>query len=985
MPLKVKKVTGPTIAASVQFNGSTQYLSGTGTLVSGATNFTAEAWIYLTSTPSTNAAGIIGTSNAAASPLGWLLRITGATYAPANRVSFQETWSANELFSDTILSNNTWYHIAAVRSGSVSSIFINGIKQATTGTFNQSYTSTNFVVGRDWPNVSLEYFPGYISNVRVVSGTALYTSNFTPPAATLTAISGTSLLTCHDTSIYDASTNNFTITNNNTATVSTVSPFPVLRSAQFNGSSQYLRIADNAAFNFGLSSFTVEMWYLPPPTLSSQNTSYPRLIQKGTYATTGFWALLYVALGNAGSLSFSCGNPPIGVGGGSVTGSVWTHIAVTNDGTLLRLFKDGQLVGTGSMSGSLSNASPVDIAFDAAYTYPSGLTSGSISNLRVLKGTALYTASFSAPINPLTAITSCSLLTCNDQTIRDASINNFTITNTGTVPVSTVTPLTVYLPSSMKFKKSNVSAGVNSVSFNGTSQYLTIANSSAVQLNTGNFTIEGWIYVTAFPGSSAGNDLATVCDKDGIQGSTYSSYSIRCTNSGGVIKLKADCNTSSGGGTTGAVTSTTTINTGTWYHFAYVRNGANAYLYINGTQEASAGIIDFYTTTNPVYIGYGNNSVSRFYWPGYISNFRIVKGTAVYTSSFTTSTVPLTAISGTSLLACQSATIVDASSNNFTITNNGSATVSSIVPFSIRPGTFKVIKPAAVVYLTQKAIFGYGAGPVSITNLVSNTGVVSTNTTGVGTARQSLAAAGYGTDKAIFGYGYTTVVVSMTNLVSNTGVVSTDTTGVGQPRWMPAAASYGTDKAIFGYGAHPGYSPDSMTNLVSNTGVVATDTTGVGTARYNLAAAGYGTDKAIFGYGIYPSNLSITNLVNNTGVVATNTTGVGTARQGPAAASYGSDKAIFGYGYSTDTVSMTNLVSNTGVVSTDTTGVGTARYQLAAAGYGRDKAIFGYGLNTSGVNVSITNLVSNTGVVATDTTGVGTARASLAAAGYSLT
>ena len=62
-----------------------------------------------------------------------------------------------------------------------------------------------------------------------------------------------------------------------------------------------------------------------------------------------------------------------------------------------------------------------------------------------------------------------------------------------------------------------------------------------------------------------------------------------------------------------------------------------------------------------------------------------------------------------------------------------------------------------------------------MTNLVSNTGVVSTDTTGVGTARPALAAAGYGIDKAIFGYGTNS---SMTNLVSNTGVVSADTTGV---------------------------------------------------------------------------------------------------------------------------------------------------------------------------------------------------------------
>jgi hypothetical protein len=298
--------------------------------------------------------------------------------------------------------------------------------------------------------------------------------------------------------------------------------------------------------------------------------------------------------------------------------------------------------------------------------------------------------------------------------------------------------------------------------------------------------------------------------------------------------------------------------------------------------------------------------------------------------------------------------------------------------------TFKInaITYIAGISNTTKAIFGYGYTNVnvSMTNLVSNTGVVSTDTTGVGSNKSLLAAAGYGTDKAIFGYGDASGVVSTTNLVSNTGTVATNTTGVGTARYGLAAAGYGVDKAIFGYG-YNGSAYVSMTNLVSSTGVVATDTTGVGTARWALAATGYGGDKAIFGYGWTGAYVSMTNLVSNTGVVATDTTGVGTGRYLLAAAGYGSDKAIFGYGH--PNVSMTNLVSNTGTVATDTTGVGTARHSLAAAGYGSNKAIFGYGL-TSGV-VSMTNLVSNTGVVATDTTGVGTAREGLAAAGYSTT
>ena len=75
--------------------------------------------------------------------------------------------------------------------------------------------------------------------------------------------------------------------------------------------------------------------------------------------------------------------------------------------------------------------------------------------------------------------------------------------------------------------------------------------------------------------------------------------------------------------------------------------------------------------------------------------------------------------------------------------------------------------------------------------------------------------------------------------MSNTGVVASDTTGVGTARHNLAAAGYGSDKAIFGYGLGGGNFV-SMTNLVSNTGVVATDVTGVGTARAGLAGASYG-------------------------------------------------------------------------------------------------------------------------------------------------
>ena len=394
--------------------------------------------------------------------------------------------------------------------------------------------------------------------------------------------------------------------------------------------------------------------------------------------------------------------------------------------------------------------------------------------------------------------------------------------------------------------------------------------------------------------------------------------------------------------------------------------------------------IDYLLGTEPNPPTIGTASVS--------GSFPVTQATVDFTAPTYTGGVPITSYTATSDQAEGSGTLSQSGSGaieitgllsnttyTFTVnaTNSAGTSFSSAASNSITTDT----KP-----LTQKAIFGYGwtNTQVSITNLVSNTGVVATDTAGVGTARKELAAAGYGGDKAIFGFGTAVYPISLstTNLVSNTGVVSasyTSSTGVGSERYSLAAAGYGEDKAIFGYGYNSSSVVVSITNLVSNTGAVSSYTTGVGTARYYLAAAGYGGNKAIFGFG-YSGNTSITNLVSNTGVVASDTTGVGTARRWPSAAGYGADKAIFGYGYTNTIVSLNNLVSNTGVVATDTTGVGTARRQLAAAGYGEDKAIFGYGYSLT----NITNLVSNTGVVSADTTGVGTARYYLAAAGYSL-
>jgi len=287
----------------------------------------------------------------------------------------------------------------------------------------------------------------------------------------------------------------------------------------------------------------------------------------------------------------------------------------------------------------------------------------------------------------------------------------------------------------------------------------------------------------------------------------------------------------------------------------------------------------------------------------------------------------------------------------------------------------------------DEGIFGFGkpnGGDSDATNLVSNVGVVASDVTGVGTARNSVGATEFGEDKGIFFGGY--AAQSITNLVSNAGVLASDTTGVAgvTGRYRPGACGYGGDKGIIGFGKPGAGSVVDVTNLVSDAGVVAADTTGVGVARSAPSACEYGEGKGIFGFGATDDSsdnrTSITNLVSNTGVVASDTTGVGQIRWGSSACEFGEDKGIFAYGNGPDVsptyTGVINLVSNTGVVASDTTGVGTVHgVGSAACEYGEDKGIFGFGFKgVVPLNIDYINLITNLGVVGSDVTTVGTPR-----------
>jgi len=302
-----------------------------------------------------------------------------------------------------------------------------------------------------------------------------------------------------------------------------------------------------------------------------------------------------------------------------------------------------------------------------------------------------------------------------------------------------------------------------------------------------------------------------------------------------------------------------------------------------------------------------------------------------------------------------------------------------------------VVAEAPVAPTTQRAIFGFGQTSgnsiTGTTNLVNSSGVVQGDVTAVGVARRQLTATNFGGDRAIFFGGVTANGIAnasaVSNLVSNAGVVASNTSGASGVgvRIQQIMSPFGADgKAIIAFGTIADESATNIRNLISNAGVIAADISGAGGVKTGAASAKYGSGLAIAAFGNNAdNNLATSNLINNVGVVGSDVGAVGTVRTSLAGTGFGGDKAVFYAGNANGgPVNTRNLVSNVGVVAADASGAGTARTLLSGAPYGGDKGIFWGG----GGFTNTANLVSNTGVVSANQTGAGTAKNNAASGGY---
>ena len=194
-----------------------------------------------------------------------------------------------------------------------------------------------------------------------------------------------------------------------------------------------------------------------------------------------------------------------------------------------------------------------------------------------------------------------------------------------------------------------------SVFFGGTGDYLSAPANAAFAFGTGNFTVEAWVFIQSY------SDARFVFD-------TRSSVS----TAGMGFRVQTNGSLGYSDSANNTLTSTGLVPLNTWTHIAWVRSGTTLTGYVNGVSGGSVSNSANITQNNGVIGAVGFSSGERMF--GYISNLRIVKGTALYTANFTPPTQLLN-VTNTSLLTCNSPAIVDQSSNNFPITVNGNAAV----------------------------------------------------------------------------------------------------------------------------------------------------------------------------------------------------------------------------------------------------------------------------------------------------------------------
>ena len=451
----------------------------------------------------------------------------------------------------------------------------------------------------------------------------------------------------------DSSTSNHTITANGDVTQGSFGPFArpdgewAVAFPRPNLDNQSIYAAyNNADTAFGTGDFTVELFAFISvvPGIGDYANVFDFRTAGNTDHIDLFFGdnskrLIYFAGGN--TVFTSSTDLPIGE---------WVHLALVRSSGTTTLYQNGVSVGSASDS---NNFLASIFGFGSRYTANYGMT-GSISNARVVKGDAVYTSSFTPTTSPLTAITNTVFLSAQDNRFVDNSASAHTVGGVKSPSVSAFGP---FLTSSV------YDAGVNGASayFDGAGDYLTAPDSDDFHLANGDYTIEGWFYVKP------------QIYKQSIIGSwsnTDRGWQARVEPNSGGLRMRFTW--SNDGSIDYSEDGTIVFNYNEWNHLAWVKSGGTTTFYVNGVFDSSYNSSGHNIYNSSAALKIGDWDSNQADYDGYMSDVRLVKGTAVYTSAFTPPTAPLTTVTNTKLLLnmADGQAIDSAAQNNLTLVGN---------------------------------------------------------------------------------------------------------------------------------------------------------------------------------------------------------------------------------------------------------------------------------------------------------------------------
>jgi len=421
----------------------------------------------------------------------------------------------------------------------------------------------------------------------------------------------------------DGSASNHTITANGNVTQGSFGPFARPDGefgVDFDGSGDYLQVAESSDFDFGTGDFNVEFFFF-----ARDSGSYEYLVTFGNNSNATTSLGIYIAGGTAINLWNN----------GAITSSTsynlnqWYHLAVSRASGSVKVYLDGSEIKSASLSSDISSPGGMNVA-NWRLASDSQYFNGIISNLRVVKGTAVYTGNFTAPTSKLTAITNTKLLTCQSNRFVDNSATGHTVTPYVT---SAVTAFGPFLADAV------YSAGTNGGSAHfvgGDDDYLSLSPQADFAFGTGDFSVSLWVFF-----NNVGTYDYLIDGRNSGQTSGTWSLSINYTNSSSGKLMLAS-------GNSAILTSDTNLIQNQWYYISVSRSGTTSRMHFNGTQVAinSSDSTNYSTSPNTSYIGTRYSTEHSF--DGIMGDLRVVKGTAL--SSYTPPTAPLTAITNTKLL-----------------------------------------------------------------------------------------------------------------------------------------------------------------------------------------------------------------------------------------------------------------------------------------------------------------------------------------------